>query len=344
MKRAVAWFAPIALAYLGFDIVMDAGKLGARELLAAVLRAALWFLPLPLVLAALERLTARIRVEVIDAAAMVVLAALSALSSDVLFILVISCIGPPQYMWIPRSASAIEAIRLALRFVEPPLLVVLATLFTARWTAARAAERDEAARAARLEARLHEARLQLLRSQLHPHFLFNSLNSVAALIRSDRAEAARMLEHLRRFYSAAAGVREVVPLAEELSLAGEYLGIEQIRFASRLHVVIDAGDDVRAAAVPALLLQPLAENAVRHGVSRLPGPGFVRIEARRAGNRLRLTIENRAESGGPAGTGIGLANTRARLEQMYGGAAALETSSENQRFRVTIALPLREVA
>ena len=244
------------------------------------------------------------------------------------------------------SQSPIDVFHATLTSITYPTMTILSATMIATVVRSASAAHERALAVLRDEQKLAEARLSVLQSQLQPHFLFNSLNSVAALIRNDRAEAARMLEHLRRFYTAAsaAGARDCVPLAEELALAGEYLGIEQIRFSSRLEVFIDADDDVRLASVPALVLQPLAENAVRHGISRVPGPGFVRIEAKRAGDRLRITVENRIARDGIVRKGIGLANTRARLEQMYGDAAAFEMTSEDERFRVTIALPWREVA
>ena len=341
--RTAVWFFPIALGFLTFDIITDSGGVGPRQFLAIALRFVLWFLPLPIELALLEWLTARIRHDVLDVAATVLVAAFAAILSDCLFVAIISRLGPPRYLYITPFMGARATLSTAFHYLEQPLPIVLGVLLAARWTAARAAERDAVAHASRLQARLSEARLHLLSSQLHPHFLFNSLNSVAALIRSDVDGASRMLERLRRFYSAAslAGARESVPLEQELSLVAEYLGIEQVRFGSRLSVAIRCDADVRNASVPALFLQPLVENAVRHGISRVPGHGFVRIDAGRVGETLRIVVENGAEATTDERRGVGLANTLARLEQTYGDKAAMRIASEGERFRVAITLPLR---
>jgi sensor histidine kinase YesM len=327
--HAVAWIVPPAFAWLCVDMFMDAGRLGPRELATIALRLTLWLLPLPL----LQRIPAR------SAATTVAGCALSALLADFLFVSAMTRLGPPRYMYLRPGLTPIECLRLALRFIEPALLITIAATIAARWSAARELEREQAVRASALKARLADARLQLLRSQLHPHFLFNSLNSIAALIRTDREGAAGMLGRLQRFYSVvgAASDRLHVTLDEELSLVREYLAIEQIRFGPRLAVSIDAeGLD---AAVPPLLLQPLVENAVKHGVSRMPGNGFVHIEAKRAGRSLHIVIENRADESHEAAGGVGLANTRAQLEAMYGTAASLTLLNDAERFRVTLTIP-----
>ena len=352
MKRespilAAAWFYAAAFGYSLLDIRMDAGELGPLEVFAVFFRATLWFALLPLALRALDQLPPRLRFGVADAAASVLAATLLTVISDSVFIAVMSRIGPPQYMYMPRSATFIQIMRCTLRFAEPEQFFVLAALAAARWTSARMTERDEAARAAGLQTRLAEARLQLLRSQLHPHFLFNSLNSVAALIRNDRAEATRMLVCLRRFYSLATSAhdRDRVTLGEELSLAIEYLEIEQIRFGPRLAVAIDVASDLRGAEVPTLMLQPLVENAVKHGITRIPGSGYVTINARRESEELLISVENSSDAvGAEPAAGVGLANTRARLAETYGSAARLITAAGSGRFRVTIALPLRIAA
>ena len=182
------------------------------------------------------------------------------------------------------------------------------------------------ARASALEAQLSRAQLDALRMQLHPHFLFNTLNAVSVLVqKGDGAGAAQMIARLSDLLRRTVdhGGRQEVPLAEELSLLGHYLAIQQVRFRDRLRVEYDVDPGVRGALVPHLVLQPVVENAIDHGVAADPSAGRVRISARREGDRLVVRVRDdgpgvRAGESAPARTGVGLANTRARLRQLYG--------------------------
>ncbi|MGB3542926.1 sensor histidine kinase [Rubrivirga sp.] len=182
---------------------------------------------------------------------------------------------------------------------------------------------------ARLEADLAQARLSALQMQLHPHFLFNTLNAVSALVERDpagvRTLIARLSSLLRRVLEADGA--QAVPLREEVSFLRDYLDVQQVRFQGRLEVEEDIEDGTLDALVPPLILQPLVENAVGHGVSRLEeGVGVIRLVARRDGDRLVLRIEDNGPGltgAAPTSTGVGLANTRERLEALYGDAAAL---------------------
>jgi two-component system sensor histidine kinase AlgZ len=206
----------------------------------------------------------------------------------------------------------------------------------------RDAERE--ALQSRLQAR--ESELKALKSQLDPHFLFNSLNAISSLTGTDPAAARKMsillADFLRR--SLRLGNLETVPLREELALAAGYLAVERVRFGERLAVeeVVDAAS--RECRVPPLLLQPLVENAVRHGIAQLLEGGTLRIEGRRDGERLSLAVENPCDpehppAFGEAGEGVGLANVAARLELRYRRAARLEVKTPPGRFRVEITLP-----
>jgi len=188
------------------------------------------------------------------------------------------------------------------------------------------------ARAAQLELRAGEARMRALRMELNPHFLFNSLNAVAGLVRRQRNDEAVLViaqlgDLLRLTLDRDAG--QELPLGDELALLERYLAIERVRFADRLTVEMEIADAVRQALVPVLVLQPLVENAVRHGIARCPGPGRIRIAAHRERERLTLEVCDtgvglRGSNGGtPAREGVGLSNTRARLEELYGSAAGL---------------------
>jgi two-component system, LytTR family, sensor kinase len=186
--------------------------------------------------------------------------------------------------------------------------------------------REREARARELEAQLGEARLRALRMQIHPHFLFNALNTVSMLVRNGEGERAVQMvagigELLRS--SLADSPEQEVPLASELGFARRYLSVEEFRFPERLRVEVDVADELLSASVPNLILQPLIENAIRHGVARSSSAGLVRIAARRSNGWLELSVEDdgpglpagwRADAGG----GIGLGNVRARMEQLYG--------------------------
>jgi two-component system LytT family sensor kinase len=194
---------------------------------------------------------------------------------------------------------------------------------------ARARERELAA--SQLLARLADARLQALRQQLQPHFLFNTLNSISALMYSDVEAADAMMARLADLLriTLALGDEAEVPLWRELELAECYLDIERIRFEERLAVTIDVDDAARRVLVPVLVLQPLVENAVRHGIDRLSAGGRIAVTARRAGERLVLVVSNDGPPPRPGGDDaarrqLGLANTRERLAQLHGGRARLE--------------------
>ena len=177
--------------------------------------------------------------------------------------------------------------------------------------------------ASALRAELASSRLSALRAQLRPHFFLNALNSAAVLARrGDAPAAADMLAELGDLLRYV--VRETsenVTLGEELDFATRYLGVEQVRFADRLRPSIDASADVRRAMVPPLLIQPLVENAVRHGVAKRQVAGVIQVKAWRNAGTLHITIED--DGPGPDAPndeppGIGLANTRSRLAAMFG--------------------------
>jgi signal transduction histidine kinase len=174
-----------------------------------------------------------------------------------------------------------------------------------------------------------EAELRALRAQLNPHFLFNAMNSISMLVRrNDNAQAVRMLAGLSDLlrYVLEDSPADEVPLRDELSFLERYLEIEKVRFQDRLQIHMDAAEETLDAFVPNLLLQPLVENAIRHGVARKVSPGRVEIAARRLGDRLIVQVRDDGPGLGPGlgGSGVGLANTRSRLEQLYGAEQSFE--------------------
>lgn len=194
--------------------------------------------------------------------------------------------------------------------------------------------RDNELRLARLEGQLSRARLQALNAQMRPHFLFNTLHTIGQLWRSganDDAEAA--LDNLGNLFHRVQSSTQaaVVPLSEELAMVREYLAIEQARFRDRLRVTVEADDAALAWTVPPLILQPLVENAVRHGISARSEAGVVRVTASVSGDRLRLAVSDDGPGIGAAspepGLGTGLRNTRERLLELHGTAARLDVES-----------------
>jgi signal transduction histidine kinase len=212
--------------------------------------------------------------------------------------------------------------------------------------AARARERERLA--AQLQAQLADARLAALSSQLNPHFLFNALNSIAELVHRDPVAADGMIVGLAALLrsSLETGRNPEVPLEEELRLLGYYLDIERIRLGERLRVEWAVAPEARAALVPPLLLQPLVENAVRHGISLRMSPGTICVRAQRDGEMLRLEIRDDGAGGGAGGSGfgIGLATTRQRLEALYGAAGQLQLLPAPEGGMVAqLSLPFRQL-
>jgi two-component system, LytTR family, sensor histidine kinase AlgZ len=188
-----------------------------------------------------------------------------------------------------------------------------------------------------------DAELKALKAQINPHFLFNSLNSISALTGVDAARAREMCVRLSDFLrsSLRMGDRETVPLSAELSLANSYLGVEQVRFGGRLRVEQQIGPGCADCLVPPLLLQPLVENAVKHGIASLVEGGEIRLEARLQEAALHLTVENPFDPEGAAArkNGLGLQIVKRRLLARYGDRADMVTDSRGNRYRVDIVLP-----
>src|SRR3989440_6680370 len=204
-------------------------------------------------------------------------------------------------------------------------------------------------RAAELEARLTSAKLQALRMQINPHFLFNTLNSIATLVYVNPRAADEMLGDLSELLRRSLNSMEEqdVPLAQELEFIGGYIRIEQKRFGERLRLEQSVPDEVMKALVPALILQPLVENAIRHGIEPRRGPGLISIEAKQEDKHLHLIVRDNGRGlppGDPDNSGrrgIGLANTRARLQGLYGQDQSFSFGrAEPQGCQVDIHLPL----
>ncbi|HKW00060.1 MAG TPA: histidine kinase [Vicinamibacterales bacterium] len=207
---------------------------------------------------------------------------------------------------------------------------------------------QQALREAQLETRLVEAQLQTLQHQLHPHFLFNTLHAISTLMHRDLSAAERMLAQLGDLLrlTLESSTRPEVRLAEEIEFLEKYVQIEQVRLGERLTTLFDIETEVLDAAVPTLILQPLVENAIEHGIAPLGLPGRVTVSARREHDMLVMTVDDTGP--GPSEramaalfTGIGLSNTRARLTYQFGAHYRFEFKRRPGGFAVLVAIPYR---
>jgi two-component system sensor histidine kinase AlgZ len=201
----------------------------------------------------------------------------------------------------------------------------------------------EASRQSAIDAR--EAELRALKAQINPHFLFNCLNSITALTTSDPGRAREMCIRLADFLRNTLGLgeRESVAWHEELDLAQAYLDVEQVRFGARLHVEVEVDEACADCLVPPLILQPLIENAVKHGIATLVEGGTIQVRSHVRDGVLEVSVENGfdPESPTPRRSGLGLRNVRTRLERRFGPAASLAAHTKENRFRAEFAVPCR---
>jgi two-component system sensor histidine kinase AlgZ len=203
----------------------------------------------------------------------------------------------------------------------------------------------EAQTSRRSELLAREAQLKALKAQVNPHFLFNSLNSISALTAIDASRARAMCIRLADFLrvSLRLGERGSIPFNEEMELTRMYLEVEQVRFGGRLRLAEDVDPACCECQIPALLIQPLVENAVKHGIALIDEGGEIRMQARREKDFMRFVIENPFDPDAPASrSGIGLENVRQRLEARYGNAARMEIQVEPKLYRVTLVLPVKQ--
>src|SRR5436305_12810445 len=246
------------------------------------------------------------------------------------------------------SPEKFEAIRTQFRpqlnsiFTIGVLLYLLSVAFHYVLIAMEDSRRAEAqATEARILAR--DAELKALKAQVNPHFLFNSLNSVSALTSIDPSKAREMCILLSEFLRLTLGLGEktVIPLSEALALLERFLAIERVRFGARLRVGEKIQEESKSLLVPPLVLQPLVENAVVHGIANLPEGGVIRLVSELQDGRLFLIIENTfdRESTINRRNGMGLVNVRKRLEGRYGTDASIRVDSQTDHFRVELSIP-----
>ena len=234
------------------------------------------------------------------------------------------------------------AQHLSLLWITGILLYLLSVTFHYVLLAEQSS-REAQARA--LEARVlaRDAELKALRAQVNPHFLFNCLHSISALTSLDSGRAREMCILLADFLRATLrlGGRESITLEEELALIRGYLAIEKVRFGARLTMEEDVEKGTNQVLIPPLLLQPLVENAIRHGIANLPEGGVIRLGAHRLDGTVSIEVENSFDPESPASlkTGVGLENIRQRLHTRYAGEAKISVKSEGERFLVRLSLP-----
>lgn len=223
-------------------------------------------------------------------------------------------------------------------------LAAWGVLYVALSYAARMAQAER--QAVRYRSEAQAAQLRALRYQINPHFLFNTLNSLSALVLKGRTdEAERMIASLANFFrsSLTSDTASDTPLSDEIEMQRLYLGIEQVRFPARLMVTVDVPDALADVPVPGLILQPLVENAIRHGVARSAQPVTITIRARKEGGTLHLSVEDDAQPIQQAapGTGVGLTNVRERLAARFDGTARVAAGPRpGGGFRVDLVMPV----
>jgi two-component system LytT family sensor kinase len=236
---------------------------------------------------------------------------------------------PPPHRWLFGAL-----------FFRLPLYLTVVSVAHSIYFYRRALERD---------ASLATARLEALKMQLAPHFLFNSLNAIAELVHQDAEAADEMLTALAALLrlSLETSGEQLLPLHRELQFVERYLAIEHVRFGDRLRFELEVSPEAQSALVPAFLLQPLVENAVRHGLEPRAGAGLLVVSGRRRGDALLLSVSDDglglADKKWPLREGIGLSNTRARLSALFDGTASLELEW-GRGLTVNVTLPFRIAA
>jgi hypothetical protein len=226
----------------------------------------------------------------------------------------------------------------------PVLAVVVLMIYFVAVALHYAALELEASRRAEIYAR--EAQLKALKAQVNPHFLFNSLNSISALTTIDAGQAREMCVRLADFLrtSLRLGERVTVSFAEEMALMKMYLDVEQVRFGGRLRLKQEIDPACSDCDVPALLIQPLVENAVKHGIAMMAEGGEIFLSGQRGHDWLRFSISNPYDPEAPSTgrNGLGLRNIRDRLESRYGGSARMDIKVEERLYSVMLTLPMRK--
>ncbi len=252
------------------------------------------------------------------------------------------------WMWIIEQSQLLETPQQLSNFQPRQLFgfgIVLYLLASAVYYLIITFETSREAERRTLQAKLHanEAELRALRAQIDPHFLFNSLNSVSALIMQKPESAREMCTTLSDFFrkSLQYGEKDLITLEEELSLIKHFLSIEQIRFGKRLSFVHNVDEAALPCLLPPLILQPLIENCINHGIKHLIDGGTINVQVSRSAVTLKISVENPFDPEMPAskGSGIGLENVKRRLRTLYGNDVSIDIIKNINTFRVDLILP-----
>jgi LytS/YehU family sensor histidine kinase len=249
-----------------------------------------------------------------------------------------------MHLWIASVGRWIPSVQYWFRSAVPVLAVMVFLVFLLAIALHYVLISLESSQRAEVLSR--EAELKALKAQINPHFLFNSLNSISALTSIDPARAREMCVRLSEFLrnSLRLGERASVPFSEELALTRTYLDVEQVRFGSRLKVKHNLDPACERCDVPPLLVQPLIENAIKHGIATLTEGGEVEFSVRKQRDVLHITVENPFDPDAPAAgkTGFGLVNVRNRLQARYGAAGKMDIEIDHHRYRVMLSFPYVE--
>ncbi|HEY6339506.1 MAG TPA: histidine kinase [Candidatus Sulfotelmatobacter sp.] len=248
--------------------------------------------------------------------------------------------GSFLHLWVVKLYGQVLSSLILYSFI-----LLVGNVFDSRERLAR-----QQTESARLNEQLSKAQLDALRRQIEPHFLFNTLNSIAGLIRENRNEdavtmIARLSDFLRRVVDDSN--RQLVPLAEEMEFMQKYLEIQQVRFAERLRLSVNVPSELFPAQVPSLILQPMVENAIKHGIAKRAQGGAIRVSACRNNGRLTITVANDGPSLPPdwekTHSGVGISNVRTRLQSLYGNAFGLSIRNQAQGgVEVSVSVPFKE--
>jgi signal transduction histidine kinase len=334
-----------------FTAVLEVSDFGHKPLGFALysnaVQFALWALALPLLVKFIRRFPLKDSKTIRNAGVLLILIAVIGMLVAVIHLAIMFPTYFPEHSSYPTFQDLIRSE--LVRFLPNDVLIgIVLVIAIEAWQVLRDLQ-SERMRAMDLERQLAVSRLEALRMQLHPHFLFNTLHTIAGLIGEEPAYGRRMVVALGDFLRLTLknGARSFRSLAEELEFMDLYLGIERVRLGDRLMLHYDIEAQATTAEVPYLLLQPLFENAIRHGAGRLAGPCQVVFRAHRDGHRLLLSLENdgavRAPSSPSAAHGVGLSNTLARLRLHYGNDFTFRYNDRPEGgVRIDLSLPFRK--
>ena len=318
-----------------------------------ILNLALWYIPAALI-GPIFRIAARVRLDSEKWIRAVVTHAFAALTFSIVHTAIMLAVRAtlwPELRRLPAAALLTVAQSHYLRNLDWTLVTYAGVVGLSYALDYYRESQARALKAAHLETSLMEARIKALEAELHPHFLFNTLHAISTLVHTDPEAADRMISRLSDLLrltfdrSGAAGI----PLKEELEFLQKYLEIEQIRFRDRLSVRFDIDPETLDVEVPRLILQPIVENAIKHGIGPMSGHGLVQVSAKRRTEEIWIEVRDNGvglsrNARNHLTSGVGLTNTRARLEWLYGSHQRLDFAEGEGGLAVQMRLPLHRIS